>query len=231
VSRNALPREAHAAVVLEPDAEPAFRAALEQELARLREQFAGTDDGLSLSIQRVEAASAGDAHSTRAALDLLAALPSGVVAMSPALPGSVETSTSLTVASTSEGVLTLGSMTRSANEPALDDVLATIEGAAGLAHAEVEVLRSYPPWEPDLDSPLLETARQTFERVNGFEPALEVVHGGLECAVIGGKLPGVQMLSLGPEIVDPHAPGERVSISATQRFYRLLGALLDDLSS
>jgi dipeptidase D len=142
----------------------------------------------------------------------------------------VETSTSLNVGSTSDGVLTLASMTRSARAAALDDVLATIEGAARLAHADVEVLRSYPPWEPDPGSPLLATARRTFERVNGHEPALEVVHGGLECAVLGGRLPGVQMLSLGPEIVDPHAPGERVSISGTQRFYELLGALLDDLS-
>ncbi|MBA3433173.1 MAG: aminoacyl-histidine dipeptidase, partial [Actinobacteria bacterium] len=65
----------------------------------------------------------------------------------------------------------------------------------------------------------------------GNEPALEVVHGGLECAVIGDKLPGVEMISLGPEIVGPHAPGERLSIPATQRFYRLLSTLLDDLSS
>jgi dipeptidase D len=70
----------------------------------------------------------------------------------------------------------------------------------------------------------------TFERLFDETPALEVVHGGLECAVIGDKLPGVEMLSLGPEIVGPHAPGERVSIPATQRFYSLLGALLDDLS-
>ena len=63
-----------------------------------------------------------------------------------------------------------------------------------------------------------------------MEPALTVVHGGLECAVIGGKLPGVEMISIGPEIVGPHAPGERLNIPGTQRFYRLLGALLDDLS-
>ena len=73
-------------------------------------------------------------------------------------------------------------------------------------------------------------ARETFERLFDVEPRLEVVHGGLECAVIGDKLPGVEMISLGPEVVGPHAPGERLSIPATQRFYRLLGALLDDLS-
>ena len=150
--------------------------------------------------------------------------------MNPDLPGTVETSTSLNVAATREGVLTLASMTRSANVPGLEGVVSGIEAAARLAEAEVEVLRSYPPWRPDLDSKLLGVARTTFERLFGTAPGLEVVHGGLECAVIGGKLPGVEMISLGPEIVDPHAPGERLSIPATQRFYRLLGALLDDLS-
>ncbi len=150
--------------------------------------------------------------------------------MNPDLPGTVETSTSLNVADTTDGVLTLASMTRSANSPGLENVVAGIESAARLAGAEVEILRSYPPWRPDLDSELLGVARATFERLFGVAPGLEVVHGGLECVVIGGRLPGVEMISLGPEIVGPHAPGERVSVSATQRFYRLLGAVLGDLS-
>ena len=68
--------------------------------------------------------------------------------------------------------------------------------------------------------------RRLFDR----EPSLLIVHGGLECAVLGQKLPGAEMISIGPEIVGMHAPGEKVRISSTQRFYRLLGALLDDLS-
>jgi dipeptidase D len=121
-------------------------------------------------------------------------------------------------------------MTRSSNAPALDDVVATIAAVARLAEADIEIARSYPPWRPDLDSSLLETAKSSFGRLFDAEPALTVVHGGLECAVIGGKLPGVEMISIGPEIVGLHAPGERLSISSTQRFYRLLSALLDDLS-
>ena len=151
--------------------------------------------------------------------------------MTPALPGVVETSTSVTLASTEEGVLTLGSMSRSANAAALDEVEATILAVARLAGTDVEVRRSYPPWEPDLDSPLLSISRETFERVHGRKPSLEIVHGGLECAVIGDRLPGIEMISIGPEIEGMHAPGERVSISSTQSFYQLLGALLADLSA
>ena len=230
VSRNAIPREARAVIALGPEAEPAFREAVERELDRLREQYAGSEDGLSLSIDRAAWADATGETATARALELLAVIPTGVIAMNPELPGAVETSTSLTVAGTDAGVLTLASMTRSANAAALDEVVATIEAAARLAGADVEIRRSYPPWRPDLDSALLASARQTYARLFGTEPALEVVHGGLECAVIGDKLPGVEMISLGPEILGPHAPGERLSVSGTQRFYRLLGALLDDLS-
>ncbi len=228
LSRNALPREARAVVAVRAGA--AFREAAERELAAIREQFSGSDDGLVLSIESAEREDAADEAASERALDLLATTASGVVAMSPALPASVETSTSLNVATTEGGVLTLASMTRSANAQALDDVVFSIEAAARLAGADVEIKRSYPPWRPDVDSHLLDIAKATFERLFGVEPGLDVVHGGLECAILGEKLPGAEMIALGPEIVGPHAPGERLSISGTQRFYRLLGALLDDLS-
>jgi dipeptidase D len=232
VSRNAIPREASAKVAVAREDEAGFREAAGRELAALREQFAGSDDGLALSMEpAADIERVAERAATRRVLDLVAATPTGVIAMSPALPGKVETSTSLNVATTDDSVLTLASMTRSANAPALDDVVAGIVAAARLAGAEVEIRPSYPPWRPNLDSRLIDVARGTFERLFDETPALDVVHGGLECAVIGDKLPGVEMLSLGPEIVGPHAPGERVSIPGTQRFYRLLGALLDDLSS
>ena len=231
VSRNAIPREARAVVAVAAAAEDAFGPAAEDALRVLREQHAGTDDGLELALERVEPPAAAGEAATSRALDLLAATPSGVVAMSAVVPGSVETSTSLNVAGIEDGVLTLASMSRSASPTALDALVARFEALARLAGAEIEVVRSYPPWRPDLGSTLLATARAAYARLFDAEPELDVVHGGLECAVLGERLAGVQMISLGPEIVGPHAPGERLSISGTERFYRLLGALLDDLSA
>jgi dipeptidase D len=231
VSRNAIPREAHAVVALPAQEEDALLVLAEEEQSTLRDQYAASDADIVVTIERSKVAEeASDEQATGRALDLLAVLPSGVVAMGPQLPATVVTSTSLNVAGTEGGVLTLASMTRSASAPSLEEVVSTIEASARLAGAEVEVQRSYPPWRPDLDSKLLATAHVTYTRLFDSEPKLEVVHGGLECAVIGSKLPGVEMISIGPEIVGPHAPGERLSISSTERFYRLLGALLDDLS-
>jgi len=232
VSRNAIPREASAVIGLAPASEPAFRRAARDALAALRERYATSDEGLELSVEPAADEGAASDEETAAALDLVAALPSGVLGLTPGVaPAPVETSTSLTLASTDGVVLALGSMTRSSSTGALDEAVATFEAVARLSGAEIEVRRSYPPWRPDLGSSLLATARETFVGLFDAEPRLEVVHGGLECAVIGDRLEGIEMISIGPEIVGPHAPGERLSIPATERFYRLLSALLDDLSS
>ena len=230
VSRNAIPRDARAVVSLPAELEGALRDAANAELAAVARQHACTDRGLALDISAADADEVAGSATTQRALDLIAAIPTGVVSMTPGLQGVVETSTSLTTAATEDRTLTLGSMTRSSNAAALDGVLGAMTALARLSGAEIEVRRSYPPWEPEPDSELLATAKTTHARVFGTEPALSVVHGGLECAVLGQKLPGVEMVSIGPEIVGAHAPGERVRISSTQRFYRLLGALLDDLS-
>jgi dipeptidase D len=232
VSRNAIPRDARAVVAVATGLETALRDAAGVELAAVLRQYAGTDDGLVLDVSPTDdTAAASGPTRTRAGLDLMSAIPTGVVAMTPGLTGVVETSTSLTTAATQGSVLTLGSMSRSSNAAALDSLAATMQALARLGGAEIEVRRSYPPWEPDLDSPLLAAAKATHARIFGTDPTLTVVHGGLECAVLGQRLPGVEMVSIGPEIVGPHAPGEKVRISSTQRFYRLLGALLADLSN
>jgi dipeptidase D len=230
VSRNAIPREARAAIVADLESEQAVREAALRELNALRDQHAD-EDGLSLSFEAVEPRDAASELVTRRTLDLLAAIPNGVLALLPGERRAVQTSTCLTVATTETGVLTLASMSRSSNPIALEDVVATTDAVARLAGAKPEIVRSYPPWSPDLGSHLLATARATFERLFGSAPRLGVVHGGLECAVIGEKLPGIEMISIGPAIVGLHAPGERLGISSTQRFYGLLGALLDDVSS
>jgi dipeptidase D len=225
-SRNAIPREASAIVAVgDPSA---FENAADDELGALRRGH--TDGRLSLTYAPAEADAAATDEATRRALDLIASVPTGVIAMSPRLSDTVETSISLTVARTDTDELRLSSMARSSDAAALDELLERMRAVARLGEAEIDVRRSYPPWEPQLESALLRTATDTFARLFGAEPRLAVVHGGLECAVLGQKLNGVEMISIGPEIVGPHAPGERLSIPSTQRFYRLLGALLDDLS-
>ena len=233
VSRNAIPREARAVVRVGDDDLDDFREVAFAEFDALRNEFAGTDPQLALDVARSRRIHyTVDDGSTADLVQLLAELPTGVIAARRYNPDVVETSTSLTRVQTDAELdfVTFGSMTRSANPEALEQVAAQIREIAEEADAEIEIVRSYPPWQPNPSSRFLQLARGTWGRVFGGEPVLTVVHGGLECAVLGQKLPGAEMISIGPEIVGLHAPGEKVRVSSTQRFYRLLGALLDDLS-
>jgi dipeptidase D len=231
VSRNAIPREATAVIAIANGDDEQVRAAIRSGHGALRAEHASTDAGLTVTVAPGSAELAGSAEATARALDVLRAMPCGVVSLAPGREDVVQTSTSLTVARTEDGVLTLASMARSSSAAELEQVVSSFERLAARYDVELEVHRSYRPWEPDLDSGLLTTAGGAYRRLFGSDPRLEVVHGGLECAVIGEKLPGVQMISLGPTILGPHAPGERVSVSGAERAYRLLSTLLDDLSS
>ena len=99
-----------------------------------------------------------------------------------------------------------------------------------LAGARAEAGRRYPGWLPDLDSPALATAQAVHERLFGSPPHVSLIHGGLETAVIGARKPGLDMVSFGPRIEGPHAPGERLHVASAERFTRLLAALVDELS-
>ena len=226
-SRNAIPREATAMVV----ADDAASAAIEAEAARIADAYRTTDPGVRIESSEGPAASvAWSAADSARIVDLVAAIPSGPLAMSADFPGVVETSSSLSIATTERDTLTLQSLSRSANDAALPDVTNAIAAAARLAGATYEQGDGYPGWRPDLSSPLLAQASATHERLFGAAPHVTLTHGGLEAAIIAAKRPGIDALSFGPQIEGPHAPGERLSIPSAGRFMRLLSALLDAVS-
>ena len=87
---------------------------------------------------------------------------------------------------------------------------------------KVTLVGSYHPWEYRRDSALRETAVQAFRELFGKEPVVAGTHGGLECGLFCGKLPELDAISFGPELHDIHSPRERLSISSTERTWRLL---------
>lgn len=227
-ARNAIPRDATAVVIAGDEA----RLAIEAEARAVADAYRTTDPGVRVSaaVAGEAGAEAWSASDSARILDLIAAIPTGPLGMSPDFPGVVETSSSLGVAQTTDGQLRLGSLSRSANDAALPDVTDAIAAVARLAGAVYEPGHGYPGWRPDLDSRLLATATAVHERLFGAPPHITLTHGGLEAAIIAAKRPGIDSISFGPEIEGPHAPGERLHIASAGRFMRLLAALLDDLS-
>jgi len=231
-SRNAIPRDATAVISVSADREAAFRDALATANETIRDAFAKTDAGVSVAVGPGEAsAEPWSEESTEKLLDAIALVPTGPLAMSPDFDDLVETSTSLGEAITEGDQLTLHSLSRSSNDSAMPDVIATLDAVGRLSGGRLEEKFNYGGWRPDLDSPALADAKAAYERLFGEEPIVTAVHAGLETAVIGGKVShDLDMLSFGPQIEFPHSPDERVSIPTVERFWRLLVGFVDELS-
>ncbi len=229
--RNAIPREAHAVIGLPAATVDAFKAKVEDGKAALLYQYKNLDDGLAVSIESAAAAPAFGAADTRRLFDLLRIVPTGVIAMSQDIPGLVETSTNLGVIQTDGDKVEVFLLSRSSVMPALADLLEAQKGLGRLAGVKVEYLGGYPGWKPDMSSKALAATKKVYTRLFGQEPGITAIHAGLECGLIGERVPGMDMVSFGPHLVGVHAPGERVSIPSTQKFWTLLGAVLDDLSA
>jgi dipeptidase D len=230
-SRNAIPRDALAICSVDRDGERAFRDALAASATTIAATYAVSDPDVAVTV--TTASDASDAWSMAATtrlLDAVALVPSGPLAMSPAMPGLVETSSSLGEAATEGDTLTLHSLSRSSNDAAMPEVIATLAAAAALAGGTLEVKHNYSGWQPNLASPALAAAKGVYAGLFGEEPIVTAVHAGLESAVIGAKRPGMDMLSFGPQIESPHSPDERVSIPTVERFWQLLVGVVDELS-
>lgn len=150
--------------------------------------------------------------------------------MSNDIPGLVETSANLAVVRTEGHELSIVLNSRSSVASALGWSRRKIRSIGFLAGARVEEPEGYPGWKPDLDSPLLQVVKSVHARVLEKEPHVEALHAGLECGLIGEMIPGMDMISFGPQIESPHSPDERVMVDSVGRFYDLLTTVLEELA-
>ncbi|MDH3457772.1 MAG: aminoacyl-histidine dipeptidase [Gemmatimonadota bacterium] len=228
---NAIPREAFATVVLPGGVKAQLTAELEQEMAAIHEEFRAAEPGLTLEVKEGKPPhDVWDDTTTEKVLHLLTALPHGVLAMSYDIPDLVETSTNLATVVMSNGSLVVGMSSRSSVESALRATRLSIRAIATLAGARVEEGNGYPGWKPNLQSELLAVLKRVHERKLGHTPEIKAIHAGLECGIIGEKVPGMDMISFGPQIEFPHSPDERVKIDSVASFYELLAMTLEELA-
>ena len=147
------------------------------------------------------------------------------------MPGLVESSTNLASVRIEEDTLVLHLSTRSSIAQALEALRARIESIGILAGAEVIHDNAYPGWRPNPDSELLGIAKAVHTDLFGEPPEVNAIHAGLETGIIGERFPGMDMISIGPTIKNPHSPDEYVDIDTVRLFWRWVVALLDRLSS
>lgn len=228
--RNAIPREASAVVVLDTAHIARLKELLAAQEAKTQSELGSFDPGIRISVETSTAPpSVIEDRDARAIAEILACQHHGVLAMSPDVPGLVQTSTNLATVSTSEDAVEIATSQRSpiaSSKLAAARMVAAVFGLAGFA---VQHSGDYPGWKPEPASDIVRAAQAVHEQALGKAPRLIAMHAGLECGVIGEKYPGMQMISFGPHIVDVHSPSERIKISSVGPFYRLLTGLLERL--
>jgi dipeptidase D len=156
------------------------------------------------------------------------ALPHGVAEMSASAEGFVETSNNLARIEINEEALQVITSQRSSVMTRRDELTARISAIALLAGAEVSNTEGYPGWQPDLKSALLQRSVDTYQALFGKAPKVEMIHGGLECGIIGAIYGNMEMISLGVTIENPHSPTERMYIPSIERVWRYLVTFLQD---
>lgn len=230
--RNALPREAMAVIGL-----PAAAAARLKKIAESTqaEAIANGEADCRITIEQASVASMLSSNDTRRILSALLALPHGVLAVVPEIPGLVQSSNgTTTIVSTESGSnlrIDIGCLSRSSSESDMRSMLRKIAAAAELAGADVVRANEYPGWAPNVQSPALKVCRGVYEKVFGHAPKVLSIHAGLECGIIGGRVEGMDMISFGPNIRGAHSPDECVEVESVARMYRYLLAVLTAMAN
>lgn len=218
--RNAIAREAYAIVGIDPASVKGFTELANSIFNNIYEELKHTDPGLSLSVTEVQCpAMLVTCGVSDRLYEALYACPHGVIAMSPVIPGLVETSTNLASVRTKEDHFLITTSQRSSIESAKDDIVTMVSSVFKLAGAKVEHGDGYPGWTPNPDSEILEITRAAYVRLFNEDPKVLAIHAGLECGLIGEVYPGMDMVSYGPTILGAHSPDERLKIDTVKRFW------------
>lgn len=225
---NAIPREFEAKLALMPDEFEKLEKAAAELQTQARRRFSDDKPAVILCEKSSEAPDT-IIREGRRLVDALLAIPHGVEEMSPIIDGMVETSTNLAAVRTEGDTLYILTSQRSAVGFKRDMLSRRVTAALGLLGCEVKYESEYPAWEPNPESELLKFAEQVFNEMSAKKATLTAVHAGLECGIIESKIPGMDMVSFGPDIEGPHSPDERVRISSTERFWAYLVELLSRL--
>lgn len=229
---NAIPRESFATVAINEKHIKKFNEAINKEFTKAKNEFATIDKEIKLEINpTTKKISKGiNPKDTIKLIDLLLALPHGVIAMSREIKGLVETSSNLATIKLSGKSVEILTSSRSSVSEALDTVLMSIDSIVALSGGKTKGYGRYPAWRPNVDSPLLNKAKEVFKNLYGREPHVTAIHAGLECGIIMDKVGKMDVISLGPEMHGVHSPQERLNIPSVGRFYNYLKKLIETIA-
>ena len=213
-AHNAIPRDAIVTLAVPAGDAHQITAKMDEMSKVFAAEYAKSDAGVTVT-SKIEdiAGDAFDNASLRKVADLLICFPHGVAAMSQDIQGLVETSANLASIKITDNTLHILSSQRSSVASKLNAITSRIEACLRLAGGEAKSNEGYPSWKPEMDSDVLKRCVDLYEKRFGKKPIVDIIHAGLECGIIGSKIPGMQMVSFGPTVVSPHSPQERADVT------------------
>lgn len=234
---NAIPREAMAILFIakdtkqDDDIQEKLPDLAEEMERQLKDELAEKDAKVKVEVEFVKEtiSSVLSRDETKRLVSFIHALPNGVQAMSGAIEGLVETSLNLGIFKYEAGKLNIGVSVRSSLESAKRELIATLQSLAYLADIEVSVSGDYPGWVYRKESPLREKMIAVYEEMFDRKPETMAIHAGLECGLLACKIENLDCVSIGPDMKNIHTTEEELSISSTERVYRFVLKLLEEM--
>ena len=226
--RNAIPREAKAVVVFTQGSH--FLQQAEQLKVEILHEYLTLEPTLEINISpsEVNAAIMNTADSGSFIRSLKVA-HNGVFRMSPTVPGLVEASNNIARVTLDDGKITVMNLTRSSVDSTKQAVAEQLRAAFELSRMEVTYSGSYPGWQPNPHSSIVELMQRIYVNKFGSAPKVVACHAGLECGIIGAHYPKMEMVSFGPTIQGAHSPEERVNIKSVGKFWSYLLDILKEI--
>jgi dipeptidase D len=219
--RNAIPREATAVISISPENFDQFNDEMNGLKAMFLNEYNSIEPAIIIQTKEIQSDSKAVATSDfKKIISLLCSVPNGVFRMSPDIEGLVEASSSLARVIISNGIFTTQSLQRSSVESTKAEIAMAVQCSFENIGCGVVQSGEYPGWKPDPNSAILKIMEKLYSEMFNEAPKVKACHAGLECGILGKHLPGVDMISFGPNIRAAHSPDEKVQISSVQKFWK-----------
>ena len=225
--RNAIPREAHAVLLFNREDMEGLDDYIKEYETQLNAEYAPIESDISLKMEETDVPAAVVPEEIQDnMINVLMACQDGVMRMIPTVPDTVETSSNLAIVIIADGKAEVRILARSSCDTMKDFLADSLAACFSMAGMKVEFSGAYSGWQPNVNSPILQAMKLSYKEQFGVEPAVKVIHAGLECGIIGATYKNLDMISFGPTLRSPHSPDERAYIPAVAKFYDFLVATL-----
>ena len=226
--RNAIPFKAETVLTLPKENVETLKEICDEWLATFRDEYKTIESGIEIICEETAApATEVPVEIQDNLINAIYGCHNGVIRMIPSYPDVVETSSNLAIIDISEGKASMKILARSSREDMKDYIVNTLQSCFNMAGMKVETSGSYGGWDPNPDSPILKLLEQEYKSLFGSDAIEQVDHAGLECSVILGKYPHLDVVSLGPTLRSPHTTTERALWTTVEPFWQLLKQVLE----